>query len=148
MFGPKTHSSTWKGAAIVVVAACMAVAQPGCDKPAAPDGAAAAKAVEVTDANFKQVTATGVALIDFWAAWCPPCTKQGPIVERLAGRYAGQAVVGKLDVEKNPKATGQFAVESIPTLIVFKDGQPAQRLIGLQSEAALAAVLDEALGGN
>ncbi len=103
-------------------------------------------AIEITDANFDEVTSKGVALVDFWATWCPPCRMQGPIVEKLAEKYAGRAAVGKLDVDANPKTAAKFGVRSIPTLVVLKDGEEFKKLIGLQTEDALAAVLDEALG--
>ncbi len=103
-------------------------------------------AIEITDANFDEVTSKGGALVDFWATWCPPCRMQGPIVEKLAEKYAGRAAVGKLDVDANPKTAAKFGVRSIPTLVVLKDGEEFKKLIGLQTEDALAAVRDEALG--
>ena len=101
--------------------------------------------VELTDAKFDEVTGKGVVLVDFWAEWCPPCRMQGPIVEKLAQAYAGKAVIAKLDVDSNQASAGKFGVQSIPTLIVFKDGEEANKLVGLQTEAKLAEVLDEAL---
>jgi thioredoxin 1 len=102
----------------------------------------------VTDANFDEVTAEGVALVDFWATWCPPCRAQGPIVERIAGEYRGRATVGKLDVDKNPETAGRFVIQAIPTLIVFTGGDESKRLVGLQRHADLKAALDEALGAR
>ena len=101
--------------------------------------------VELTDAQFDEVTGKGVVLVDFWAEWCPPCRMQGPIVEKVAQAYAGKAVIAKLDVDSNQASAGKFGVQSIPTLIVFKDGEEANKLVGLQTEAKLAEVLDEAL---
>jgi thioredoxin 1 len=101
--------------------------------------------VELTDANFAEVTGKGVVLVDFWAEWCPPCRQQGPIVEKVAGRYAGKATVAKLDVDSNQSSAAKFTVRSIPTLIVFKGGEESKRLVGLQTEDKLAAALDEAL---
>ncbi len=101
--------------------------------------------VELTDAKFDEVTGKGVVLVDFWAEWCPPCRMQGPIVEKLAEKYAGKAVIAKLDVDSNQASAGKFGVQSIPTLILFKDGKEAKKLIGLQTEAKLAEALDEAL---
>jgi len=101
--------------------------------------------VELTDAKFDEVTGKGVVLVDFWAEWCPPCRMQGPIVEKLAEQYAGKVVIAKLDVDSNQASAGKFGVQSIPTLILFKDGKEAKKLIGLQTEAKLTEVLDEAL---
>ena len=101
--------------------------------------------VELTDAKFDEVTGKGVALVDFWAEWCPPCRMQGPIVEKIAQAYAGKAVISKLDVDSNQASAGKFGVQSIPTLIVFKDGKEGKKLIGLQTEAKITEALDEVL---
>ena len=79
-------------------------------------------------------------LIDFWATWCGPCMRQGPIVEALAEEgYA----VGKIDVDQEPGLAQQFQVMSIPTLIIFKGGKEVQRLVGLTAKDKLKALLDE-----
>lgn len=106
----------------------------------------AEEAVAVTDADFAEQTAKGVALIDFWADWCPPCRMQGPIVEKVASQYSGRALVGKVDVDSNHETAGKFGVRSIPTIVVLKDGEEFRRLVGLQTEEKLRSVLDEALG--
>ena len=102
-------------------------------------------ALIITDANFDETIKAGVVLVDFWATWCPPCRTQGPIVERIALAYTGRVVVGKLDVDKNPKTSGRFGITAIPTLIIFKDGKVAQKLVGLRREDALKAALDKEL---
>ena len=107
----------------------------------------AESAVELTDANFADVAGKGTVLIDFWAEWCPPCRMQGPIVEKLVGPYAGKATIAKLDVDANSGTASKFGVQSIPTLIILKDGEESKRLVGLQTEDTLKAALDEALGG-
>ena len=103
-------------------------------------------AVAVTDADFAEVTGKGVALVDFWAESCPPCRVQGPIVDKLAGDFAGRAAVGKLDVDSNPRVPTEFGVMYIPTLIVFRDGKELKRFTGLTQEATLVSELEEALG--
>lgn len=85
-------------------------------------------------------------LVDFWAPWCEPCKIVGPIVEELAGEYAGKLKVGKLNVDDNPEASGNFGVMSIPTLMIFKSGQPVKTVIGAQGKDVLKKAIDEVLG--
>lgn len=103
-------------------------------------------ATELTDANFAEMTGQGVAVVDFWAEWCPPCRMQGPIIEKIASEYAGRAVVGKLDTDASRDTAAKFSVQSIPTIVVLKDGKEHKRMVGLQTEAKLKEVIDEALG--
>ncbi len=96
--------------------------------------AVSSKPVVVTDATFESEIGkhAGVSIVDFWAAWCGPCRMQGPIIDRLAGEYADGAVkVAKLNVDENPYSASQFEVMSIPTLIIFKDGKPIDKLVGV-----------------
>lgn len=103
--------------------------------------------VELTDANFATEVeqAKGVCLVDFWAEWCPPCRMVAPIVEEIAGEYAGKAKVGKVDTDANRDTAAKFGITAIPTLIVFKDGEVAKRFTGVTSRDDLKAALDEAL---
>jgi len=105
-------------------------------------------AVKVTDANFAEFTGKGVVLVDFWAARCPPCRTQGPIVDKIAGKFAGRAKVGKFDVDANNNMPRKFGLRYIPTLIVFKDGNEVKRFTGLQEETALASALEEVMRGE
>ncbi len=101
--------------------------------------------LELTDANFSSVTASGVVLVDFWSPRCPPCRTQGPIVDGLAKKFAGRATIGKLNVDSNRAAPAKFRIRAIPTLILLKDGEEVRRFVGLESEQVLAAALEEAL---
>ena len=88
--------------------------------------------LHVTDENFDEtIKNNNVALIDFWAGWCGPCRALAPTIEELARDYSEKVLVGKLDVDKNPKTAECFKVYSIPTLVLFKDGCEVERLVGL-----------------
>lgn len=96
------------------------------------------KAIEVTDANFDEIIKSDKpVLIDFWAEWCGPCKMIGPIVEELAGDYEGKAVIAKMDVDMNPQVPAKFGIRSIPTLLVFKNGQVVDKQIGAVPKSVL-----------
>lgn len=101
------------------------------------------KPLELTDGNFSGEIAQGLTLVDFWAPWCGPCRIIGPVIEELAGQYEGRVKVGKVNVDDNPQTAGQFRVMSIPTLILFKDGQPVEMLVGAQPKRAFETLLDK-----
>jgi thioredoxin 1 len=105
------------------------------------------KAMTITQANFKAevLDSKQPVLIDFWAEWCGPCRMVGPMVEELAGEYAGKAKVGKIDVDNEQNLAQNFSVSSIPTLLVIKGGKVVGSRVGVGSKADLAKMLDEAL---
>ena len=91
------------------------------------------------------VEAAPLAMVDFWAEWCGPCKMMAPVVEALASEYEGKAVVGKLNVDDASDIAGRYGVMSIPTLIVFKDGQISDKFVGVTSKNELSAALNKAL---
>ena len=104
------------------------------------------KPVIVTDDTFSQevVNSTGVVLLDCWAPWCGPCRMIGPIMEQLAAESQGRYRIAKLNVDENPQTAGNFQIQSIPTMLLFKDGKLIDRLIGAQPKQAIAARLMQA----
>lgn len=104
------------------------------------------KPVELTDSNFTSETEQGLTLVDFWAPWCGPCRIIAPVIEELAGQYEGRVKIAKVNVDENPATSGQFRVMSIPTMILFKDGQPVEGMVGAQPKRAFESLLDKHLG--
>src|SRR3989344_7856425 len=101
--------------------------------------------ITITDANFDAdvLKSTKPVLVDFWAVWCGPCQMQGPIVEEVAKAMVSKAVVGKLNVDENPRMAQKYGVMSIPTLMVFKDGTIVKQFIGVQSKEVLLGELNK-----
>lgn len=101
----------------------------------------------ITDQNFEAeiLKSQTPALVDFWAEWCAPCRIVDPIVHELAGEYAGKLKVGKLNVDENPEVSQNYNVMSIPTLLIFKNGQPVKSVIGAQSRENIKKAIDEAI---
>ena len=103
--------------------------------------------ITVNDENFDdEVLRSDIpVLVDFWAEWCGPCKVVGPTVEALASDYQGKIKVAKLNVDDNPEAAGRFGVRSIPTLIVFKDGEAQQAAVGVKPKGQLAELIEKVL---
>ena len=103
----------------------------------------------VTDASFRAevVDADVPVLVDFWASWCAPCKMIAPLVEELATEYEGKVKVAKVDIDANPVSPGQFGVMSIPTLLLFRNGEAVKRIVGYQPKQRLKAELDTLLEG-
>ena len=108
--------------------------------------AAGSHAVEATDANFEElIQSDKPVLVDFWAEWCGPCKMIGPVVEQLAGEYEGKAIIAKMDVDQNAQIPAKFGIRSIPTLMVFKNGQLVDKVIGAVPKNVLEQKLQAAL---
>ena len=100
-----------------------------------------------TDDDFDALVlkADKPVLVDFWAEWCPPCRMVAPIVEELAAEYDGKLIVGKVDTESNPRTAVRYKVTAIPTLIIFRDGEEAGRMVGFKDKRSLKAAIDGAI---
>lgn len=97
----------------------------------------------VSDQNFSQETREGLVLVDFWAPWCGPCKMIAPVLEELDQEIGDKVKIVKLNVDENQETAGQYGVMSIPTLIVFKNGEVVDKAVGYQPKEALAELLNK-----
>ncbi|MTT31699.1 thioredoxin [Terrilactibacillus sp. BCM23-1] len=97
----------------------------------------------VTDANFTDETSKGLVLADFWATWCGPCKMIAPVLEEVDSELADKVKIVKLDVDQNQATASKYGVMSIPTLILFKDGEIADKIIGFQPKEALVERINQ-----
>lgn len=107
----------------------------------------AGQVLQVTDENFDELilNAGKPAMVDFWASWCGPCRIIAPHVEALAQEFVGKAIVAKLDVDANRQTAIRFGIQSIPTLLFFKDGKLVERVVGAVDKRVLQAKLEALL---
>jgi len=103
--------------------------------------------IDLNENTFKSevLEAQTPVLVDFWAAWCGPCKMVAPVIEELAGDYQGKVKICKLNVDENRSLAGSYGVMSIPTMVLFKDGKEANRLVGFMPKDNIAKVLDQNL---
>jgi len=107
---------------------------------------ASEKVKTFTDSNFDVETKNGVVLVDFWAEWCGPCRRLAPTVDALASEFDGRATVAKMNVDENPNVPGRYAIRGIPTLLLFKEGQLAETIVGLAPKEDIAKMIERHLG--
>jgi thioredoxin 1 len=103
------------------------------------------KYIELTNENFEATVNEGVSLVDFWAPWCGPCRMIAPVIEELAGDFEGKANICKVNTDEQQELATKFAVRSIPTILLMKDGEIVETMVGAASKAAFADKLNALL---
>ncbi len=103
------------------------------------------KYVELTGANFEETVKEGVTLVDFWAPWCGPCRMIAPVIEELAEEYDGKATIAKVNTDEQQDIATKYGIRSIPTVMIFKDGEMVDQMVGAASKQAFAQKIDAQL---
>ncbi len=106
------------------------------------------KPIVIEDSNFDEIVlqAETPVLVDFWAPWCRPCLMVAPILDELAEEYSGRINIARIDVDQNPKTAAKYGIMSIPTMLIFKKGEPVGNIVGFRPKVELKRNLDDALG--
>ncbi|MEG0286916.1 MULTISPECIES: thioredoxin [Vagococcus] len=101
--------------------------------------------LDLTDKNFAEEISEGLVMVDFWAPWCGPCRMQTPILEQMSEDYLDQVKFVKVNVDENPATSQQFGIMSIPNMLLFKDGQVVENIVGVHQKAQLSPIIDKHL---
>lgn len=103
--------------------------------------------ITIHDYDFKELVAKyPILIVDFWAAWCGPCRMISPVIEQLSAELAGKVVFGKLNVDENPYVSNAFGIQSIPTIIIFRNGKSVDRIIGTMTKSQLLSKISSYIG--
>ena len=100
--------------------------------------------LQLNDSNFSDQVSQGITLVDFWAPWCGPCRMQGPIIDQIAGQVGDKVKVAKVNVDEATSVASSYGVQSIPTLMILKDGKVVQHYVGVQSQDKLMEAINQA----
>jgi len=105
--------------------------------------------VRLTTSDFdSHINGDRLVFVDFWAVWCPPCRAMEPVVEKLAAKYSGKVLFGKVNTDEEPEISTRYDIMSIPTFMVFKNGQPLEATVGAVGEVALDRLIQKSMGTN
>lgn len=130
-------SNSMKSKTIIIALTLVAIAFSGIQKSLAQNSDKKNNTLILNTDNFDETIKNGVVLVDFWATWCGPCRTQGPIIDQIADSLVGKVVVGKVDIDKNRALSTRYAIQYIPTTIIFVDGVAVDKASGLQTKDVL-----------
>jgi thioredoxin 1 len=101
--------------------------------------------IVLNSTNFDETIGSGIVLVDFWATWCKPCRMQAPVIEEIQKEMESKIKVGKLDIDKSPDIADRYGVQSIPTMIIFKNGKPAEQFVGITTKEKITEAINKQL---
>jgi thioredoxin 1 len=140
------------GSIVAVVSSCNGKSSSENEKPVVTEKTTTEKTVEATESTmalnsktFDETIGSGVVLIDFWATWCKPCRTQAPVIEEIQKEMVSKIKVGKVDIDKCPDIADRYGIQSIPTMIIFKDGKPAEQFVGITAKEKITEAINKLL---